>query len=78
MRNAEGVIDREIRQIRQLFGKSRIIFRFFRMKAHIFEQQHFARGQSRRFLLSFFAHAVRGELHRGSQKLGQMRHYRLQ
>ena len=47
MHSAESILDEDIRQGRELFGKSRIVGFFFRMVAKVFEEKNPPRRQFR-------------------------------
>src|SRR5947207_2400055 len=69
MGGTECVVDINIAERRQLFGESRIVLLFFRMKAEILEQQHISILQSSRHSLNLRSNAVRRELDRLFQQL---------
>jgi hypothetical protein len=75
---AEGVVDVEIGQRRQLLGEARIVLFFFGVEAQVLQQQHAARRQRRHRLLRRRAHAVLGEGHRRAQQRRQRIGHRAQ
>ena len=74
MRNAEGVVDSDVRKRRKLLRGARIVLLLFLVVAQVFEEQNLAGLQAGSCLLRLGAHAVGRPLHILLQKLRQVLH----
>ena len=71
MRRAEGVVHIDIRNLRQLFGKRRVVGFLFVVITDVFQQHHVAVLHRGHGLLDFFADAIVHKRHGLAEQFGQ-------
>src|ERR1043165_640917 len=72
MRRAESVVDVNITEARQLFGKLRVVLLFFLVKTQILKQQHVAVRKRINLRLHFITDAIISETDHLAQQRCQM------